>query len=49
MKNESGKALHRAFSGRERQADVHDSLFMALVEYKWLKKNWSPFKKYIKN
>lgn len=42
MKNESGKALHRAFSGRERQADVHDALFMVLVEYKWLKKDWSP-------
>lgn len=43
MKNESGKALHRAFSGRERQADVHDALFMALVEYKWLKKKLKPF------
>lgn len=39
VKNESGKALHRAFSGGGRQADVHDALFMALVEYKLFKTN----------
>lgn len=48
VKNESGKALSRAFCGRERQTDVHDTLFIALEQYKWLEKI-EVFKKKIEN
>ena len=48
VKNESGKALGRAFSGRERQTDVHDSSLIALEQYKWLEKTEAFFKQKIK-